>query len=56
MVDEGVEQEELYIQGFDFNLFGEYREGCVGDDLKEFLILKFLLSYGLWIRRSRSTG
>ena len=42
MVEEGVEYEELGLRGFDFNLFDEEREGCVGDDVKElpyFLIL-----------------
>ena len=35
VVDAGIEYEELYLQGFDFNLFNEEREGCVGDDAKE---------------------
>ena len=41
VVDAGVEYEELYLQCFDFNLFNEEREGCVGDDAKE-------LPYKLW--------
>ena len=35
VVEEGVEHEELGLQGFDFNLFDEEREGCVGGDVKE---------------------
>ena len=35
MVEEGVEHEELGRRGFDFNLFDEEREGCVGGDVKE---------------------
>ena len=31
----GVEYEELGPRGFDFNLLGEEREGCVGDDVKD---------------------
>ena len=34
VVGEGVEHEELDLRGFDFNLFDEEREGCVGDDVK----------------------
>ena len=34
MVEEGVEHEELGIIGFDFSLFDEKREGCVGGDVK----------------------
>ena len=30
----GVEREELGLRGFDFNLFDEDREGCVGYDVK----------------------
>ena len=39
VVEEGVEHEELYLRGFDFNLFDEEREGCVGDDVKELTYL-----------------
>ena len=35
MVEEGVEHEEIGLRGFDFNLFDEDREGCVGDDMKD---------------------
>ena len=42
MVEEGVEHEELGLQGFGFNLFDEEREGCVGDDVKE---LPYLLIF-----------
>ena len=34
VVEEGIENEELGLQGFDFNLFDEEREGYVGDDVK----------------------
>ena len=34
VVEEGVEHEELGLLGFDFNLFDEDREGCVGDNVK----------------------
>ena len=34
VVEEGVEHEDLGLRGFDFNLFNEDREGCVGDDVK----------------------
>ena len=43
MVEEGIENEELGLQGFDFNLFDEEREGCVGDDVKELPYLLMLL-------------
>ena len=46
VVDAGVEYEELYLQGFDFNLFNEEREGCVGDDVKELPYLFMLMK--LW--------
>ena len=42
VVEEEVEQEELGLQGFDFNLFDEETEVYVGVDVKElpyFLIL-----------------
>ena len=46
VVEEGVEHEELYLRGFDFNLFYEEREGCVGDDVQEFSY--FLMIINLW--------
>ena len=46
MVEEGVEHEELGLQGFGFNLFNEKREGCVGDDVKELLYLVIVME--LW--------
>ena len=33
MVEEGVEHEEIRLRGFDFNLFDEERERCVGEDV-----------------------
>ena len=39
----GVEHEEIGLQVFDFNLFNEEREGCVGDDVKEFPYLLMLM-------------
>ena len=46
VVEEGVKNEELGLQGFDFNLFDEERGGCVGDDVKEFPYLLMLIN--LW--------
>ena len=46
VVEEGVEHEELILQGFDFNLFSEDREGCVGYDVKELPYLLMLMK--LW--------
>ena len=46
VVEEGVEHEELGLRGFDFNLFNEEREGCVGDDVKELPYLLMLMK--LW--------
>ena len=46
MVEEGVEYEELGLQGFGFNLFDEGREGCVGGNLKE--LPYFLMLINLW--------
>ena len=46
MVDEGVEHEELGLQGFNFNLFDEKREGCVGEDVKELPYLLMIIK--LW--------
>ena len=46
VVEEGVENEEIGLQGFDFNLFDEEREGCVGDDVKELPYLLMLMK--LW--------
>ena len=34
LFEEGVGHEELGLRGFDFKLFDEEREGCVGDDVK----------------------
>ena len=34
MVEEGVKHEEIFLQGFGFNLFYGEMEGCVGDDVK----------------------
>ena len=48
MVEEGVEHEELCLQGFGFNLFDEEREGCVGDDVKDLPYLLMLMR--LWPR------
>ena len=36
VVEEWVEHEEIGIEGFDFNIFDEDREGCVEDNVKEF--------------------
>ena len=46
LVEEWVEHEELGLQGFNFNLSDEEREGCVGDDVKEFPY--FLILMKLW--------
>ena len=46
VVEEGVEHEELGLRGFDFNLFNEYREGCVGENEKELPYLLVLMK--LW--------
>ena len=43
MVEEWVEHEELGIEGFDFNIFDEDREGCVEDNVKEFPYLLMLI-------------
>ena len=43
VVEEGFEHEELGVRGFEFNLFDEEREGCVGDDVKELPYLLMLL-------------
>ena len=50
MVEEGVEHEKLVLRCFDFNLFDEEREGCVGDDVKElpYLLMLMRLWYGDW--------
>ena len=34
MVEEGVEREEIGLRDFDFNLFEEEKEGCVGVNVK----------------------
>ena len=46
MDEEGVEHEDQGLQGFDFDLFDEEREGCVGDDVKELTCLLMLMK--LW--------
>ena len=45
-----VEHEELGLQGFDFNLFDEEREGCVWDYVKYFpyLLTIMKLCPGYW--------
>ena len=43
LVDEGVEDEELGLQGFDLNLFDKDSEGCVGDYVKELHYLLMLM-------------
>ena len=50
MVEERVEHEELGPRGFDFNLFNEEREGCVGYDVKElpYLLMIMKLWPGYW--------
>ena len=50
MVEGGVENKELSIRGFDFNLFDEDREGFVGDDMKEipYLFMIIRLWNGDW--------
>ena len=46
MVEEGVEHEDLGLQGFGYNLFDEEREGCVGGGVKELTYLLILMN--LW--------
>ena len=46
VVEEGVEREEIDIRGFDFNLFDEDRDRCVGEDMKEFTYLLMIIK--LW--------
>ena len=46
VVHEGVEDEDLGLQGFGFYLFNEERQGCVGDDVKELLYLVIIMD--LW--------
>ena len=46
VVEEGIDHEELGIKGFDFNLFNEYREGCIGENVKDFTYL--LIIIWLW--------
>ena len=50
MVEGGVEHEQIGIRGFDFNLFDEEREGCVGDDVKQlpYLLMLMELWPGYW--------
>ena len=43
VVEEGFEHEEIGISDFNFNLFDEDREGCVGGDVKEFPYLSMLI-------------
>ena len=42
VVEEGVEHEEVGLQGFDFNLFDEERGVCVGENVKELTYLLML--------------
>ena len=46
VVEQGVEHEEVVIRGFDFNLFGKDREGCVGDEVKQLPYLLMIMK--LW--------
>ena len=46
VVYEGVEHEELGLQGFGFELFNEKRWGCFGHHVKELLYLVIIM--GLW--------
>ena len=46
MVEEGVKHEELGLRGFDFNLFDEEREVCVGYVVIE--LPYFLMLVNLW--------
>ena len=48
--EEGVEHEDQGLQGFDFDLFDEEREGCVGDDVGELtdLLMLTMLWPGDW--------
>ena len=46
MVEEGVKHEDLGLRGFDFNLFDEEREGCVGEDVEDLTYLLMLMN--LW--------
>ena len=50
MSEERFEHEELGLQGFDFNLFDEEREGCVGENVKElpYLLMLMKLWSGYW--------
>ena len=50
MVEEGVEHEELGLRDFNFNLFIEDMEVCVGDDVKEltYLLMLMKLRPGDW--------
>ena len=50
VVEEGVEHEELGLQGFGFNLFNEDRGVCVGEDVKElpYLLMLMKLWTGYW--------
>ena len=43
VVEEGVEHEEIGPRGFDFNLFDEDREWCVGEDVKELPYLLMIM-------------
>ena len=46
VVEKGLQHEELGQQGFDFNLFDEEMEECVGNDVKE--LTYFLIIMKLW--------
>ena len=43
MIYGGIEHEELGLRGFYFNVFSEKRDGCLGDDVKEFPYLLMLI-------------
>ena len=46
LVEGGVEHKEIGLRGFDFNLFNEERDGCVGDDVKKLPYLLMIMK--LW--------
>ena len=48
VIEEGVEHEDIGIEGFGFNLFDEDMERCVGDYVKEFPYLIMFIK--LWPR------
>ena len=50
VVEDGVEHEDVGLRCFDFNLFDEERDGCVGDDVKllPYLLMIMKLLNGDW--------